>query len=137
MPARLLAVAALALSTTIGTQVLAQSPSISHTIPAAVAAGQPRDIVFFGGNLAAPTGIWWNMPVEAALTPGLEKNGTDAGQVSYRVNVPATVPVGIYATRVATGGGISNVRLVMVDDLPSIAKVGTNKSVSSCTGNRH
>ena len=71
------------------------------------------------------------MPAEAAVTPGLEKNGTEPGQVSYRVTVPPTVPVGIYGMRLATGGGISNVRLVMVDDLPSIAKVGTNKSVSA------
>ena len=131
MPARLLAVAALALSTTIGTQVLAQSPSISHTIPAAVASGQPTDIVFFGGNLAAPSGIWWSMPGEAVLTPGLEKNGTEPGQISYRVTVPTTVPVGIYGMRIATGQGISNARLVMVDDLPSTLDNGNNKTIAA------
>ncbi len=109
----------------------AQAPSISHTVPGALATGQASDIVLFGGNLATPTGIWWNMPAEAVLTPGLEKNGTEGGQVSYRVNVPPSVPIGIYAVRLATGGGISNLRLVMVDDLPSISKVGTNKSVSA------
>lgn len=99
----------------------AQAPSISHTIPAAVTPGQASDIVLFGGNLAGPTGIWLGMTAESALTPGLDKNGTEAGQVSYRVTTPATVPVGIYGLRLASSGGISNMRLVMVDDLPSIA----------------
>src|SRR6185437_1847113 len=114
-----------------GHAALAQAPAISHTLPGALAPGNPTDIVFYGGNLAGPTGIWWNMPAEVALTPGLEKNGTDAAQVSYRVNVPADRPVGIYGMRLATGGGISNLRLVMVDDLPSITKNGTNKSLAT------
>ncbi len=109
----------------------AQAPSISHTVPGAIAAGQTSDIVFYGGNLASPTATWWSTPVEAVLTPGLEKNGTDAGQVSYRVNAPATVPVGIYGLRLATGGGISNLRLVMVDDLPSANDNGANKTLET------
>ncbi|HEY4313496.1 MAG TPA: PPC domain-containing protein [Pirellulales bacterium] len=117
--------------TMLGDVAQAQPPAISHALPGALAPGKPTDIVFFGGNLAGPTGIWWNMPAEAALTPGLEKNGTEPGQISYRVNVPATVPVGIYGMRLATGGGISSLRLVMVDDLPSITKIGTNKTLAA------
>ena len=111
-----------------GNLAWAQAPSISHTIPAALQIGQAADIVLLGGNLASPTGIWWSMPAEAVLTPGLEKNGTEAGQVSYRVTVPATVPVGIYGLRLAGSGGISNLRLVMVDDLASVADNGNNKT---------
>ena len=109
----------------------AQAPSISHTIPAAVTPGQASDIVLFGGNLAGPTGIWLGMTAESALTPGLDKNGTEAGQVSYRVTTPATVPVGIYGLRLASSGGISNMRLVMVDDLPSASDNGGNKSLDT------
>ncbi|MBI2825456.1 MAG: PPC domain-containing protein [Planctomycetia bacterium] len=107
---------------------VAQAPSITHTVPAAVAAGAATDIVLYGANLAAPTGAWWGMPAEAALTPGVDKNGTEPAQVSYRVNVPATAAVGIYGLRVANGGGISNLRLLMVDDLPSAVDNGSNKS---------
>lgn len=135
MRARLLAVVALAFVAiswgVMGTRAIAQSPSISHTIPAALISGQPTDVVFYGGGLAAPTGVWWSMPTEAALTPALEKNGTEAGQVSYRVTVPPTVPVGIYGLRLATGQGISNVRLVMVDDLPSALDNSSNKTIAT------
>jgi hypothetical protein len=124
----LLAILLLAPVAAANSVALAQAPSISHTIPSAVQTGQATDIVLLGGNLASPTGIWWSMPGEAVLTPGLDKNGTDAGQVSYRVAVPAAVPVGIYGVRLASGGGVSNLRLVMVDDLSSATDNGNNKT---------
>jgi len=71
------------------------------------------------------------MAAEAVLTPGVDKNGTEAAQVSYRVTLPPTVPVGIYGLRLATGGGISNLRLVMVDDLPTGYDNGANKSLDA------
>jgi len=96
-----------------------------------VAPGAATDIVFFGGGLAGPTGAWWSLPVEATPTPGLDKNGTDPAQVSYRVTVPATAAIGIYGLRVAAPGGVSNLRLAMVDDLPSVNDNGANKSIAA------
>ncbi|HEY2841977.1 MAG TPA: PPC domain-containing protein [Pirellulales bacterium] len=109
----------------------AQAPSISYTTPHAVAPGQATDIVLFGGGLASPTGAWWSLPVEAVPTPGLDKNGTDPARVSYRVTVPADAAVGIYGLRVATVGGVSNLRLAMVDDLPSANDNGANKTIAT------
>lgn len=119
------------LALTVVTTAHAQAPSISHTVPSALLAGQTSDVVLHGGNLANPTGAWWSMAAEAVLTPGVDKNGTEAAQVSYRVTLPPTVPVGIYGLRLATGGGISNLRLVMVDDLPTGYDNGANKSLDA------
>lgn len=109
----------------------AQAPSITYTTPHAVAPGQATDIVLFGGGLANPTGAWWSLPVEATPTPGLDKNGTDPARVSYRVTVPANAAVGIYGLRVATATGVSNLRLAMVDDLPSVNDNGANKTIAT------
>ena len=59
---------------------------------------------------------------------GIEGNGTQPASVSYRLTIPADAPLGVAGIRVATGQGISNVRLVLVDDLPSRRQIGNNKT---------
>lgn len=111
--------------------VFGQAPNLSHLVPAGVPAGKPVDVVFHGGNLAGVTGLWSNLPLSAELTPGIEGNGTQAGSVSYRLTIPADTPPGVAGIRVATGQGISNLRLFLVDDLPSTVKAGGNKSLET------
>jgi hypothetical protein len=115
-----------------GERAFCQPPAVNYPQPAAALVGQTTDITFVGGNLAGPTGFWSNLPsAKVELAPGIEGNGTKADQVVYRCTVAAEAPVGIYAFRLATDKGISNTRLVMVDDLPSVADNGSNKSLSA------
>ncbi len=123
---RLLSVAILLLLS--ATVAIAQPPSLSHLLPAGIQPGKAVDVVLHGGNLAGPTGVWSDLPLTAELTPGIEGNGTGAGSVSYRLTVPADTPPGIAGFRVATGQGISNLRLILVDDLPSMVEAGDNHS---------
>jgi hypothetical protein len=97
-------------------------------LPAGVQPGKATDVVFFGGNLASPNGVWTGFPSTAEMTPGVEKNGTDPARVSYRITVPADAPLGPAGIRVITGQGVSNVKLILVDDLPATVKAGNNKS---------
>lgn len=53
-------------------------------------------------------------------------NGMNAAECVYSVTVPSDVPVGIYGVRVATANGSSSIRLVVVDDLPSVAQAAGN-----------
>jgi len=110
---------------------MAQPPTLSHTVPAGVQPGKATDVVFYGANLAAPTGVWTGFSAAAELTPGIDKNGTDPAQVSYRVTVPADAPLGVAGLRITTGQGVSNLRLLLIDDLPAINKVGTNKTIAT------
>jgi Concanavalin A-like lectin/glucanases superfamily/Bacterial pre-peptidase C-terminal domain len=105
-----------------------QPPVVSHLVPAGVQPGKSVDVVFHGTNLAGANGLWASFPVSSALTPGIDKNGTLPTSVSYRLTIPSDVPLGVGGVRVSTGQGISNVRLILLDDLPSTAKLGTNKS---------
>lgn len=109
----------------------AQPPTLSYSQPAAVAPGQSLDVTFYGGTLAGPTALWSNLPLTSELAPGIEGNGTAADHVVYRITVPADAQVGIGGVRIATGQGVSNLRLLMIDDLPSLADGGANKSIET------
>lgn len=109
----------------------AQPPSIGYTDPLAVAPGKATDITLRGAALAAPTGVWCSFGGQIEVAPGIEGNGTKADQVTYRVTLPADIAPQVGAIRVATGQGISSLRLVMIDDLPTVADNGQNKSVET------
>jgi hypothetical protein len=113
-----------------GELALGQAPVINYPVPAAALVGQTTDITLVGGNLAGPTAFWANLPsAKAEVAPGIEGNGTKADQVVFRCTLPAEASVGIYAFRMATAKGVSNTRLVMVDDLPNAADNGNNKTM--------
>jgi hypothetical protein len=97
-------------------------------MPLGVELGKATDVSFTGAELTAPTGVWTSFPATAELTPGVEKNGENPASLSYRITVPAETPLGVGAIRVVTSQGVSNVRLILVDDLPAARKAGNNKS---------
>lgn len=109
----------------------AQAPTLGYAQPAAVAPGQTIDVTFFGGTLNGATALWSNLPLTCELAPGIEGNGTAADRVVYRITVPAEAQVGVGGVRIATGQGTSNLRLLMIDDLPSLADNGANKTVET------
>src|SRR5579872_4968600 len=106
-------------------------PAISSTLPQAAAPGQTIDIKVRGGNLAAPTQLWSSFPVEASLPADIAGNGTNGGEITYRMKLPADAPLGIHGLRVATVQGISNLKLFALDDLPSIAQAKPNQTVAT------
>ncbi len=108
--------------------VAAAPPAINTVVPAGIAAGQATDVTFHGSNLAGASGLWCPCASTVELAPDIEKNGQDAAKVTYRLNVPAETPVGVYGVRLTTPEGISNIRLLLVDDLPTVADAGGNKS---------
>lgn len=97
-------------------------PSIGSTAPQGAAPGQTVDVKIRGGNLAAPTQFWASFPVEAVLPTEIAGNGTNAGEITYRLKLPADAPLGVHGVRVATVQGVSNLKLFVLDDLPSVAQ---------------
>lgn len=110
---------------------VAQPPTLSHSLPGGLQPGKDVDVVFHGGALAGATGLWTSFPVKAVLTPGIEGNGTQPASVSFRISVPADAQLGLAGVRVITGQGISNLRLLLIDDLASTNKSGTNKTLAT------
>jgi hypothetical protein len=114
-----------------GSLALAQPPAISVVSPVAVAPGSPSDLTLQGSNLAGVVGAWLSFGGQIEPTPGIEGNGAKPDQVTYRITVPAGTPVQIGGIRVATGQGVSNLRLVMIDDLPTVMDNGANKTIEA------
>ncbi len=106
-----------------------QPPTLSHSLPAGVQPGKATDVVFHGANLAGAASLWSNVPLAGTLTPGVDQNGTQPASVSFQLTPAADVSLGVVGVRVSTGKGISNLRLLLIDDLPAAVKVGTNKTL--------
>ncbi|QDU46502.1 hypothetical protein Mal52_50230 [Symmachiella dynata] len=111
--------------------VSAQQPSITSTSPQAAMPGAAVDVVLKGGSLAGPTQLWTSFPAEAALSPDVKDNGTNAAQVTYRITVPEGTPAGIHAIRAVTPTGVSKPVLFLVDDLASVAEKKPNNSTGA------
>lgn len=114
-------------SLTNSTTVFAQAaPTIGSTSPQAVAPGGSTNLKVRGANLAGATQLWSSFAGESSLAADVADNGKNAGEVTFKVALPSNAPVGIYGVRVATPGGTSPLRLVIVDDLPSVSATGQN-----------
>jgi len=123
-------VAAIALSALLISSVRAEVPTLSYVVPLALAPGKSTDVALHGKALAEPTGVWVAPSVSATLTTN-PKAGTDPAKATCRFELPDDAPPGIYAVRLATKGGISNLKLLTVDDLPTVLEATDNKKQSS------
>ncbi|MBM3840557.1 MAG: hypothetical protein FJ398_21865 [Verrucomicrobia bacterium] len=110
------------------TSLAAQSPSLTHTIPSAVAPGKTTALTLVGDNLAGATEIWTSFRAHTAIVSASDASGSSS-RLICDVSVSEDVPRGIGAIRVATTNGISNLLLVSIDDLSTLSKCGTNKTV--------
>lgn len=108
------------------TPILKAAPTVVSTAPQAVAPGKQIDIKLRGSDLAGASQLWTQFGAAAQLTPDVKDNGKNAAEVTWRVNVPANMPVGIHGLRVAGPNGASSLKLIMVDDLPSVAQTAGN-----------
>jgi len=102
------------------------APAVTTTLPQAVAPGSQTDVKVRGSGLTGTTLLWTSFSGKAELTPDVKDNGKNAAEVSWRLNVPAEVPVGVHGLRVAGPSGSSALKLIMVDDLPSVAQAAGN-----------
>jgi hypothetical protein len=110
---------------------LAQEPAINGISPGAVAPGAATVLQINGSNLAPAKKLWTSFPCEATLAEGIDKNGENPGQVTYKLTVAADIPCGIHAMRIVTDKGVSPLRFLIVDDLPAVASVGNNTTAAA------
>lgn len=108
-------------------QVSAQ-PSVSHTSPSAVQPGQTTEVTLHGAKLDDPLQIWSSFPAKIELVPGAADAKDQKSRVC-NVTVEAGVSVGIGGLVVGSPSGVSDVALVMIDDLTSVADNGSNHAI--------
>ncbi len=110
-----------------GTSAAFAEPEITGTSPRAVRPGEAVDLTITGKDLAGATSLWTSFPAEVTLAPDVKDNGQQADRVVFRVKAAANAR-GVGAVRVVTPTGVSPLRLVVVDDLPSVPQDSANKS---------
>ena len=103
----------------------AAPPAVTSVTPSAVTPGKTVDVTLRGSGLDAPVSLWTSFPADARLADSANDHAT------YSLNVPAEVPVGVGALRVATKGGVSSLVPLFLDDLPTVDVRGKSHSFAS------
>ncbi len=104
-----------------------QAPVLSPLTPSGIQRGVPLELILTGANLTNPTGASLGCPAKITL-PAENKKGQDVAKLKIRIDMPADTPLGCYPLRLGTVAGISNLRLLCVDDLPQLTATGTNRT---------
>jgi hypothetical protein len=110
----------------------AQAPTLTHTLPQALAPGATTALRCYGDGLTEPVALWTNIP-GAKIQPAdvsAKSEKPDPKRAAFEVAVPKDAVPGIYGIRLTSAAGATNLRLLMVDDLPTVAEDTTNKSVA-------
>jgi hypothetical protein len=94
-------------------------PVLAFSTPLGVQPGATTTVTLAGQNLASPTGVWVGIPGKSTL---------DSNKI--QIEVPAQAPLGVYGMRLATKAGLSNPRVLCVDELPIVAEKGDNRKGS-------
>src|SRR5438105_4419700 len=86
------------------------APTLKPAVPLGMQRGTTLDVTLTGTNLADPTGLWTTFPAKITFPPE-GNNGKDPAKLIVRLEVAKDAPLGMYALRLATAKGMSNVRL--------------------------
>ena len=105
----------------------AAPPTISSITPQAVCPGTTVKLTLHGEHLKNATQLWTSFASKCELSTAAE----DGKSLECHLTLPRENQVGVGAVRLLTGEGISTVKLIMVDDLPSIAKQENNHQTES------
>ena len=89
--------------------------------------GSTTELTLTGTNLTDPVGVLLSCPGTVTI-PTDNKNGTDAAKLRVKVQLPNDCPIGLFTIRVATKNGVSNFRPFVVDELPIVPEVATNRA---------
>ncbi|MEX2174189.1 MAG: hypothetical protein WD872_07490 [Pirellulaceae bacterium] len=110
----------------LGTQSPAHAqPTLAFASPGAVVPGKTTELTLHGGKLDQPVGIWSSFPAQIELVPG-DANQKDKTTLLAKITLAAGAPCGIGGIAISTAAGASDVLLVMIDELPSLADNGNN-----------
>ncbi len=99
-----------------------QAPAITSVQPQSLQPGS-TELTVSGTNLSPATEIWTNAPGKLEVSEQGEKANSP---LKLKCELPAETPLQVVGLRVATENGGSNLHLLLIDDLPSVASTGKN-----------
>ncbi len=89
---------------------------VEHLEPPALERGKTTRLTLVGSRLTAAADLWTSLPdgkVKATVV-----GDSKPGVAVFDVRVAGDAPVGLFGLRLATGDGLSNLHLCLIDDLP-------------------
>lgn len=105
------------------TGVLGQNPEIQPFFPAGIGLGKPSEILIKGANLQEANGILATFPGKFTLKSDKK---TEATELKVMIEPGPNLVPGFETIRVNTSRGISNPRVIALDNLPEVTDVGNN-----------
>ena len=104
-----------------------QAPTLTSPSNLGAKQGETLELTLPGTNLNDALAVLLSCPGKASI-PADNKNGTEPTKLRVKVEVPADCPIGLHTMRVVTKHGISNFRPFIVDELPVVPEVETNRT---------
>ena len=99
--------------------LIAGSPRLTHTYPAAGQRGTEIEVTCSGGNVADAKGLLFGLP-------GLECTAVTApegGKFKAKIKIAADAKLGEHTFRALTASGVSDLRVFFVTPFPLVEKV--------------
>ncbi len=107
------------------TSLQAAAPSITSVSPRGISPGQSVEIVIGGQHLGTVTQLW------TSWGPAIAPAKAEAGSARFAVDVPQDAPISLQAIRVISPEGVSDLQLIVIDDLASVAEGAGNQSAET------
>lgn len=93
-----------------------EQPFIEQIAPPVFRRGETRRVQFLGTRLQQATHVWSSLA--AAHLTAKPVSASTPERAEFDITVAADAPLGICGLRVATEGGLSNVHLALIEELP-------------------
>lgn len=108
----------------------AQVPTLTRVSPLAIPPNKLSKISLLGTGIEKSPELWTSFPlVSPASAPDPDRK-PENGKAYFQLQPTSDVIPGIYGIRVVTPTGATNLKLMMIDDLPTVNEVAAaNKSV--------
>lgn len=93
---------------------------VERLAPPSVARGKTARVTLVGSELGGATALWSSLPAHEVTATLVEPSRED--EASFELRVSPDAPLGLYGLRLATRSGLSNVKLFLIDDLPTVTE---------------
>jgi hypothetical protein len=106
---------------------LIKAPTLTTAANLGAKPGTTIEITLTGTNLGSITQVWTSFAAEVKILP--EPKSDTKCKIS--LSIPKNAPLGLHTFRVASEAGLSNARVLTLDELPEVLETDKNRTKAS------